>query len=119
MNRRFQDLARSSTELQHRRELFAAGLIDNPHNPRDLDESRRAHKEYPRKWSDLPNVTKTPRKMSLEYPSPGLGDPSVLGRNLVAIPPRDSDTIDFLHAPREVEHLQIFISSHALYRVPT
>ena len=99
ISRRFQDLARSSPELLCRRELFAAGLIDNPHNPCSLDERRRLCKEYVYKWSDATNLANSIRDVSLERPFVSWGDTEVMGRNLLAIHPYVSDTIDFIRIP--------------------
>ena len=51
VNRHIRDLVRNSPTLQHRCELFAVGLIDNPCCPRDLAERRKLREEYTRKWT--------------------------------------------------------------------
>ena len=94
MNLQFQDQIRGSPELQHRRELFAPGLIENSQNPGDLDERRRAGA---RECSDPTNTTKAPREVSLEYPFWGLGNPSVIRRNVLAIHCHWPTAINFPH----------------------
>ena len=96
---RLRDLARSSPELQCRRELFAAGLIENPHNPCGLDERRRLCKEYTYKWSNATNIVNSIRDVPLEHPFSGWDDTRFVGRNLLAIHPHNSNAADFLYIP--------------------
>ena len=99
ISRQFQDLARSSPGLLCRRELFAAGLIENPHNPCDPDEHRRLCKEYVRKWSDPTNIAESLREVSLEHSLSSWNDMIFAGRDLLVMHARQSETIDFLHIP--------------------
>ena len=52
INRQFQDLTRKSPELQYRRDLLPASLIENPHVPCGFVHRRRLCEEYERKWPD-------------------------------------------------------------------
>lgn len=58
VNRYFADLIRGSPILQYHRELFSAGLIDNPHHPCNLAERRKLCKEYVVKWTGKVEVVK-------------------------------------------------------------
>lgn len=84
--------------LQCRRELFAAGLIENPHSPCDLAERRRLCKEYVHKWSDAANIAKCFREVTLEHQLEDW-DPMIPARNLIAIDYHQSGGIDFIHVP--------------------
>ena len=99
VSRQFQNLTHSSPKLQCRRELFAAGLTDNPHDPCGLDELRRLCKEYVHKWSDPTNMMKSFREMSLEYMSSGWCGTEIIGRNLLARPEPDGKNFDLFHIP--------------------
>jgi len=45
------------------------------------------------------NIMKAPREVPLKQPFLGWGGTRVIGRNLIAIHTRPSNTIDFLHIP--------------------
>lgn len=88
----------SSPALQYRRELFAAGLIDNPHSPCDLTERRRLCKEYVHKWSDAANLAKDVREVLLEQKSGDWG-PGIPGRNLLVGYHHESNAVNLIHIP--------------------
>ena len=83
ISRRFQDLTRSSPLLQYKRDLFSAGLVENPYGPCDLAQRRRAYEEQERRWSDAGRAEKAIHKLPEEPPyGPHL---TALGRNLIAL----------------------------------
>ena len=69
ISRQFRDLIRDSPMLQYKRELFSAGLIENPCSPCDFAQRRKLFEEYKCKWSDAGRVVKTihefPEELSL------------------------------------------------------
>ena len=83
ISRRFQDLTRSSPILQYKRDLFSAGLVENPYGPCDFARRRKAYEEHERKWSDAGKLEKAIHELP-EEPSHGLYI-TVLGRNLIAL----------------------------------
>lgn len=98
ISRQFRDLAHSSPALQYRRELFAAGLVDNPRSPCNLEERRRLCRDYVHKWSDPTNIGDTLRELPLKYQLSSWNDSTILGRNIIAVCSQ-SNNIDFLHIP--------------------
>lgn len=107
VNQRFRCLVRDSSTLQHRRELFAAGLIDNPCNPCDLDRRRRSYEQHARKWSE----TATIFKRTHEFPPdqiPRWGEARYIGRNvLVTHPEADCGGLGFVYVPPAASQQQI------------
>ena len=83
ISRRFQDLTRSSPILQYKRDLFSAGLVENPCSPCDFAQRRKACEEHERKWSDAGRVEKAIHELP-EGSSLGVY-PTILGRNLIAL----------------------------------
>ncbi|KAF9649091.1 hypothetical protein BDM02DRAFT_3186607 [Thelephora ganbajun] len=59
INRYFRDLVHNLPTLQHRRELFTIGLIDNPYRPCDLAERRKQCKDYTHKWTNATSVMRS------------------------------------------------------------
>ena len=59
INRQFRELICDSPMLQYKRELFSAGLIENPCNPCDFAQRRKLFEEYKCRWSDVGRVVKT------------------------------------------------------------
>jgi len=98
VSRHFQSLIRNSPTLQYRRELFAAGLIDNPSNPCDLAERRKLCEEYARKWSGAATVVESTHKLPLDQYL-RWGYSTALGRNLVASDSLPNDGLGFLYIP--------------------
>ena len=74
ISRQLRDLARNSPTLQHQRNLFSAGLIENPCIPCDFAQRRKLCEEYTRKWSSEGRATKTthevPEGLSHSTPTP-------------------------------------------------
>ena len=84
ISRQFQDLTRSSPILQYKRNLFSAGFTDNPCNPCDFAQRRKAYEEYERKWSDAGSSVRAIHKLP-EKISPKIHPTMALGRNLIAL----------------------------------
>lgn len=59
ISRQFQDLTRDSPILQYKRDLFSAGLIENPRNLCDLVQRRKLCEDHERRWSNAGRVVKT------------------------------------------------------------
>ena len=95
---KFRDLIQGSPMLQHRRELFVAGLMENPHNPCDLAEGRHLCKEYVDKWSDPTSMMKCFHEVPLGVVLSRCWMMSP-GRNLLAVRSFDSGDIYFIHVP--------------------
>jgi len=53
VSRAFADLISASSSLKYRLELFAAGLVENPHFPCSLGEGQRRVKEYVDVWENF------------------------------------------------------------------
>ena len=84
--------------LLYQRELFFAGLVDNPLSPCGLDERRRLCKEYAHRWSDAAKIMKPTRELPLDFQS-WHENPMKPGRNLLAKYRHQSGKIEFLHVP--------------------
>ena len=99
VSRRFADLVRGSSILQYHRELFSAGLIDNPHHPCNLAERRKLCKQYVNKWTGKLEVEKRTHDVSGEHPA--IFDRVVaLGGDLLALGrPYTEDYYQFLRVP--------------------
>ena len=54
----FADLIATSQFLKYRLELFAAGLVENPHFSCSLEEGRKRVKEYADVWENLDAIKK-------------------------------------------------------------
>ena len=67
VSRRFADLVRGSSILQYHRELFSAGLIDNPNHPCNLVGRRKLCKEYVDKWTGKLGVVARTYHISGDY----------------------------------------------------
>ncbi|KAF9645019.1 hypothetical protein BDM02DRAFT_3120947 [Thelephora ganbajun] len=83
INRYFRDLVHDLPTLQHRRELFAIGLIDNPYCPCDLAERRKQCKSYTRKWTNATSITRNIYELPPTH-SLGWGSPMYFGNGLLA-----------------------------------
>ena len=57
ISRQFQALTRDSPTLQYQRDLFSAGLTENPCNSCDFSQRRKLSKERGHKWSSAGRVT--------------------------------------------------------------
>ena len=99
MNRYLRDLARSSPTLQHRRELFAIGLIDNPCCPCDLVERRKLREGYEHKWSDGASVIKSVWKLPPTQPIVW-GRAEYFGNGLLASRASEIHGLTLLHIPQ-------------------
>ena len=99
VSRCFADLIRRSSTLQYHRELFSAGLIDNPHYPCDLAKRRRLCKEHVDKWTGKVEVV----KRTYQVPGEHSTIPSqvvALGGDLLALrQPHEEDFHQFLRVP--------------------
>jgi len=98
INQHFRALIRSSPTLQYRRELFTAGLIDNPSNPCDLAERRKLCEEYAHKWSNAATIVKSTRKLPPDQSS-YWGYFVALGRNMVASDSPPNRGFGFVYIP--------------------
>lgn len=63
MNRHFKNLICDLPALQHKRELFATGLIDNPCYPCDFVERQKLREEYARKRSKAVSIVESIREL--------------------------------------------------------
>ena len=96
---RFADLVRSSSIIQYHRELFSAGLIDNPHHPCNLIERRKLCKEYADKWTGKLEVVKRTYRVPGEHPTM-LNRVVALGGDLLGLKEPDGrDFYQFLRVP--------------------
>ena len=59
-------MTRNSPTLRHKRDLFSAGLVENPCGPRDFSERRRLYEQYVRKWSNAGKVVKVTHELPEE-----------------------------------------------------
>ena len=98
MNQRLRGLVRDSPTLQHRCELFAAGLVDNPCNPCDLAERRKLREGYVHKWSKAASVVKSAQDLPPSQP-PGWGSAKYLGNGHFASDSVQQTGLAFLHIP--------------------
>ena len=83
------DLVRSSPTLRCRRELFSAGLIDNPHHHWDLAERRKLCRQHVNKWTRTAKVVGRTHEISMERPTwtgaPRWSHMTALGGGLLSI----------------------------------
>jgi hypothetical protein len=98
MSRRFQDLVHSSLTIRYRRELFSAGLVDNPRSSCGLAERRKICEEYVRKWSGAASVVKSVRELPPGQFS-GWSDTAALSKNLIASRSGEDHELAFLCIP--------------------
>jgi len=98
VNRHFWDLIHNSPVLQHRRELFAAGLIDNPYNPCDLAQRRKLREGYTHKWSKTASVVKSTHKLPPNQSS-HWRRAKHHGGNVLASHPTPGRGLDFMYIP--------------------
>lgn len=98
ISRRFQDLTRSSPELQYRRDVFSAGLMENPCVLCDFAQCRKLCEEHERKWSNAGRVVDTIR----EVPE-GLifreHSTTIINDTLVAFLSRGANNLGFFRVP--------------------
>lgn len=99
VNRRFQNLIRNSPTLQHQRELFTAGLIDNPCNPCDLAQGRKLCEDYVHKWSKAATVIKDTRQF-LPDKSSRWNYARNIGKSVLASYPTGDHGLGFLTIPQ-------------------
>jgi len=66
VSRAFADLISTSPSLEYRLELFAAGLVENPHFSCSLEEGRRRVKEYVTVWENLDTVKRQNYSLGLQ-----------------------------------------------------
>jgi hypothetical protein len=94
------DLVHRSPTLQYRRELFSAGLIDNPHHPCGLAERRKLCREYVNKWTGTAKVARKIHEVPVEHPTLGWNHIAALGGDLFALHhPYRHDCFKVLHVP--------------------
>ena len=98
ISRQFQALTRDSPTLQYQRDLFSAGLTENPSNSCDFSQRRKLCKEHEHKWSSAGRVTKTIHELPEEIISEGCLI-AILDRNLIASPGRWDDSLGLLRVP--------------------
>jgi hypothetical protein len=96
VSRFFLDFVSSSQHLQHRIDLFSAGLVDNPHTARSLAERRVLLRKYVDGWKDA--------EPSVRYDCPlrtatSEFDPPAVDQDLFPGPPADRTNIPFLRVP--------------------
>ncbi|KAF9649096.1 hypothetical protein BDM02DRAFT_1994298 [Thelephora ganbajun] len=98
INRYFRDLIRDLPTLQHRRELFAIGLIDNSYRPCDLAERRKQCKDYTRKWANATSITKSTYELPPTQSS-GWDNAKYFGNGLLVSSSSKDNDLAFLHVP--------------------
>ncbi|KAF9643424.1 hypothetical protein BDM02DRAFT_3273044 [Thelephora ganbajun] len=98
INRYFRDLVRDLPTLQHRRELFAIGLIDNPYRPCDLTERRKQCKGYMHKWTNATSVMRSTYEL-LPTRSSSWGAAKYSGNGLLVSSSLRHKRLAFLHVP--------------------
>lgn len=59
VSRAFADLVSTSPLLKYQLEIFAAGLVENPHLPCSLEEGQGRVKEYMDMWRNFGSVKNT------------------------------------------------------------
>ena len=105
VSRAFADLISTSPSLKYRLELFAAGLVENPHLSCSLEEGRKRVKEYVNVWENLDAVDRhsySPRLRGIRWE-----DLLPVGRGLLA--GLSNRSVSFIRMPcttagrREVE----------------
>lgn len=98
VNRHFRNLIFNSPTVHHRRELFAAGLIDNPCCPCDFAERRKLCEAYTYKWSKAVDIAKNTREIP---PSLSLGwsNANHLGNGYLVSDSEGRRGLAFLHIP--------------------
>ena len=98
ISRQFRDLIHDSPTLQYKRELFSAGLIENPRNPCDFAQHRKLYEEHERKWSYPARVVKTihelPKELLLQQHFI-----SIPGWSLIAYRNIEDGNLSFVHLP--------------------
>ena len=98
VSRAFAELISASPFLEYRLELFAAGLVENPHFSCSLEEGRRRFNEYMNLWKNFDNLEKSSHTLGLQ--DPRWGKPAHVGRDPLA---RRSDcSISFIRVPRTI-----------------
>ena len=95
ISRQFQGLTRNSPTLQYQRDIFSAGLTENPSNSCDFSQRRKLCKEHEHKWFSAGKVTKTIHELSEEIISEG-SLIAVPDRNLIASPGRWDNSLSLL-----------------------
>ena len=98
VSRQFRALTRNSPTLQCKRDLFSAGLAENPRNPSDFTRCRKLYEEHRRKWSNAGRVVKT----IYELPEELIAEEYFVttpGWNLIAFRRMEGGTLSFLHLP--------------------
>ena len=99
-------MLRDSAVLQHRRDLFAAGLIDNPSISCDLSRRRKAYEECVHKWSDTRKAVKSVYDLPQEIFSES-HTITVLGGNLLASYIWRGRRVNFIRVPTAVSQKPI------------
>ena len=67
VSRAFTDLISTSPFLEYRLELFAAGLVENPHFSSSLEDGRRRVGEYVGLWENLDALERHDYTLRLRY----------------------------------------------------
>jgi len=96
VSRAFAELISASPFLEYRLEVFAAGLVENPHFSCSMEEGRRRVKEYMDVWKNFDNLRK--RVHTLGSQDHRWGMPVHAGRNLLAR--RFGCSVSFIRVPR-------------------
>jgi len=84
----------NSPTLQYQRDLFSAGLVENPHNLCDFTQRRKQYEEHVDKWSNVERAVKSVYELPREFFS-AWHSTTVLGRNLIASRGLQGDTLAF------------------------
>jgi len=95
-SRRFQGLTLSSPILQHKRDLFSSGLVENPCSPCDFAQRRKLCEEHKRKWSSVGKAVMTVHESPRELKQHSA---TVRGRNLIALRNFRHNSLHFLRLP--------------------
>jgi len=106
VSRQFQDLTRNSPALRYKRDLFSAGLAENPRSPCDFAQRRKLCEEYDRKWSSAGRIVMTahelPKELSFQRHST-----TTHGGDLISSRNFRNGRLDFLHLPPATSHKPI------------
>lgn len=85
--------------LEHRCELFAIGLIDNPYASCDLAERRKLREEYAHKWSDTASFVESTHKLPPNPCFSGWGGAEYSGNGLFITGSTEDECLALLHVP--------------------
>ena len=106
VSRHFRDILCDLPALQCQRELFSAGLSDNPRVSCDFSQRRKACEDYAHKWSDAGRVVGSVHELPLEKFSESHAI-TILGGNLVASRGSLDNSLTFVRVPSAMSRTPI------------